>query len=66
MQCDPVLILIPFRYQFLIDSNRFECKTLQNPCVWSAVSKGEWESEGGGALEHADDLGADIFHTFHT
>lgn len=67
MQCDPVLIHF-FRYHFLC-FDRLEWKILQNLCVRSAVSKGEWVEKGGGEgvgpLEHADDLGADIFHTFH-
>lgn len=59
-----------FRYHFLC-FDRLEWKTLQNLCVRSAVSKGEWverggQWRGGGSLEHADDLRADIFHTFHT
>lgn len=46
MQCDPVLILIFFRYHFLC-FDRLEWKTLQNFCVRSAVSKGEWVERGG-------------------
>lgn len=46
MQCDPVLILIFFSYHFLC-FDRLEWKTLQNLCVRSAVSKGDWVEKGG-------------------
>lgn len=71
MQCDPVLILIFFPLSFFVFWS-IGVENITEPLCAECSFQGGMSRErgtverGGGSLEHADDLRADIFHTFHT